>query len=66
MTQPFGHEKLMVYQRLLAMTDTLARTLNRPLNRHPYSDTLNRPASAVSIVGKHRNPPTDFAEDPYM
>ena len=29
-----------------AMTDTLARTLNRPLDRHPYSDTLNRIAFA--------------------
>ncbi len=26
--------------------NTLTRTLTRLLNRHPYSDTLNRPASA--------------------
>ena len=27
------------------MRDTLTRTRNRPLNRHSYSDTLNRFAS---------------------
>ncbi len=26
-----------------SLLPTLNRTLNRPLNRHPYSDTLNRP-----------------------
>ena len=47
MAESFGHEKLISQpsERLRPMRDTLTRTLNRPLHRHPYSDTLNRASS---------------------
>ena len=45
-------------------------TLSRTLNRHSYSDTLNRPtsiglvASTIQLVGNTQSP-TDSAEDPF-
>ena len=49
---------------------TLSRTLMRTLNRHPYSDTLNRPASTEAQEMDCQVPPgvgfdPDSAEDPY-
>ena len=52
------------------MIDAEQRTLNRILNRHPYSDTLTRPAlndsvRTVSSVCRNRSvSPTDSAEEP--
>ena len=51
------------------MSDTLNRTLARSLNRHPYSDTLNRPASighvaATIPLAGNTQLPTDSAEEP--
>jgi hypothetical protein len=52
------------------MIDAVHRTLNRILNRHPYSDTLTRPAfnDSVRMVSsgcrKRSIPPTDSTEDP--
>ena len=51
------------------MSDTLNRTLTRSLNRHPYSDTLNRPtsighvAATIPLAGNTQLP-TNSAEEP--
>ncbi len=52
------------------MIDAEQQTLNRTPNRHPYPDTLTRPASddpaRMVRPGCHTKsiPPTDSAEDP--
>ena len=52
------------------MIDPVQCTLNRILNRHPYSDTLTRPAlndSVRTVSSGCRNrsvSPTDSAEEP--
>ena len=53
------------------MSDPLNRPLTRTLNRHPYSDTLTRPASTdatmvASSIHKRSSLPTDSTEDPHF
>jgi len=62
---------LTALSKAATQCDTLHRTLARILNRHPYSDTLNRPpsighaAATIPLVGNTQLP-TDSAEEPEM
>ena len=60
---------LTVLSKAATQCDTLHRTLSRFLNRHPYSDTLNRPtsighAAAIILLVGNTQLPTDSAEEP--
>ena len=62
---------LTVLSKAATQCDTLHRTLSRFLNRHPYSDTLNRPTSighvaATIPLADNTQLPTDSAEEPHL
>ena len=62
---------LTALSKAATQCDTLHRTLARILNRHPYSDTLNRPpsighAAATTLLVGNTQLPTDSAEEPEM